>query len=81
MSDLYQFPKAVWAINSLLLLAFAATAHADLRTSTDFTVAADTTDAGGQRTSSSAYTHHGSIGGFEDLLIKMKYLRVIIVFI
>ena len=63
MSDLYQFPKAVWAIHSLLLLAFAATAHADLRTSTDFTVAADTTDAGGQRTSSSAYTNHGSIGG------------------
>ena len=30
------------------LLAFAATAHADLRTSTDYTVAADTTDAGGQ---------------------------------
>ena len=48
MSDLYQFPKAVWAIHSLLLLAFAATVHADLRTSTDYTVAADTTDAGGQ---------------------------------
>ena len=63
MSDLYQFPKAVWAIHSLLLLAFAATAHADLRTSTDYTVPTDITDAGGQRTSSSAYTNHGSIGG------------------
>ena len=52
MSDLYQFPKAFWALHSLLILAFMATAHADLRTSTDYTVAADTTDAGGQRATS-----------------------------
>jgi hypothetical protein len=63
MSDLYQFPKAVWAIHSLLLLAFAATVHADLRTSTDYTVAADTTEAGGQRATSVSYTNHGSVGG------------------
>ena len=64
MSDLYQFPKAVWAIHSLLLLAFAATVHADLRTSTDYTVAADTTEAGGQRATSISYTNnHGSVGG------------------
>ena len=49
------------------LLAFAATAHADLRTSTDYTVATDTTDAGGQRTSSSAYTNHGSVGGIAGI--------------
>ena len=63
MSDLYQFPKAVWAIHSLLLLAFAATVHADLRTSMDYTVAADTTEAGGQRATSVSYTNHGSVGG------------------
>ena len=49
------------------LLAFAAAAHADLRTSSSYTVAADTTDAGGQRTSSSAYTNHGSIGGIAGI--------------
>ena len=46
-----------------LLLAFTATVQADLRTSTDYTVAADTADAGGQRATSSAYTIDGSVGG------------------
>ncbi|MFT5401664.1 MAG: hypothetical protein ACI9DF_000488 [Verrucomicrobiales bacterium] len=50
-------------MHSLLLLAFAATVHADLRTSTDYTVAADTTEAGGQRATSVSYTNHGSVGG------------------
>jgi hypothetical protein len=44
------------------LLAFAGTALADLRTSSSYTVAADTTDAGGQQ-ASSAYTNHGSVCG------------------
>jgi hypothetical protein len=49
------------------LLALVTPSQADLRTSTDYTVATDTTDAGGQRTSSSAYTNHGSIGGIAGI--------------
>ncbi len=62
MNEHYQFPKSVWAILSLLL-AFAATAHADLRTSAAYTVSTDTTDAGGGRATSAAYTNDGSVGG------------------
>ena len=49
------------------LLVFASAVHADLRTSSSYTVAADTTDAGGQRTSSVTYTHHGSVGGIAGI--------------
>ncbi|MFT5190834.1 MAG: hypothetical protein ACI9DF_003934 [Verrucomicrobiales bacterium] len=63
MNDHYQFPKAVWATVSLLLLAFASTVQADLRTSTSYTVPTDTTDAGGVRATSAAYTHDGSLDG------------------
>ena len=46
-----------------LLLAFAACAHAGPRTSADYTVPADTADAGGQRATSASYTNDGSLGG------------------
>jgi hypothetical protein len=50
---------------SLILstLACAATAHADPRTSANYSVATDTTDSGGARSTSAAYTHDGSLGG------------------
>ena len=50
-----------------LLLALAASAHAGPRTSTDYTVPADTADAGGQRATSSAYTNDGSLGGLTGI--------------
>ncbi len=50
-----------------LLLAFAASAQAGPRTSTDYNVPADTTDAGGQRTTSAAYTNDGSLGGITSI--------------
>lgn len=50
-----------------LLLALAASAHAGPRTSTDYTVPADTADAGGQRATSSAYTNDGSLGGITGI--------------
>ena len=67
MSDHYQFPMAFGAIHSLLLLAFAATAHADSRASSSYTVPTDTTDAGGQRATSVSYTNHGSVGGIAGI--------------
>jgi len=42
-------------------------AHAGPRTSTDYNVATDSTDAGGQRTTSAAYTHDGSLGGLTGI--------------
>jgi hypothetical protein len=51
----------------LTLLLFAASAHAGSRTSTDYNVPADTADAGGQRTTSSAYTNDGSLGGITGI--------------
>jgi hypothetical protein len=42
-------------------------AHAGSRTSADYTVPADTADAGGQRTTSSAYTNDGSLGGITGI--------------
>jgi hypothetical protein len=47
----------------VLLLALAATAHADPRTSGSYTIAADTADAGGKRAISASYTNDGSAGG------------------
>ena len=49
------------------LLLLAASAHAGPRTSTDYNVPADTADAGGQRTTSSAYTNDGSLGGITGI--------------
>ena len=50
-----------------LLLASAATAQAGPRTSASYTIAADTTDAGGKRTTSASYTNDGSAGGIAGL--------------
>ncbi len=54
-----------WAGIGFLILA--ATAHAGPRTSTDYTVPADTADAGGQRATSTAYTNDGSLGGITGI--------------
>ena len=43
------------------------TARADLRTSTDYAVTTDTTDAGGQQATSISYTNHGSVGGIAGI--------------
>jgi len=48
---------------SLALLAGAMSAHAGPRSSTSYTVPADTADAGGNRATSAAYTNDGSAGG------------------
>jgi hypothetical protein len=47
----------------LFTLACAVTVHAGPRSSANYTLATDTTDAGGTRASSAAYTHDGSVGG------------------
>jgi len=47
----------------LLPLAFAMNLYAGPRTSTNYTVATDTADAGGQRATSASYTNSGSAGG------------------
>ena len=52
---------------SFILLFLATAAQAGPRTSTDYAVPADTADAGGQRTTSSAYTNDGSLGGITGL--------------
>ena len=52
---------------TLLLAWTAAPSPADLRTSTSYTIPADTVDAGGVRSTSSAYTHDGSVGGIVGL--------------
>jgi len=39
------------------------TVHADSRSSANYTIATDTTDSGGTRVTSAAYTHDGSLGG------------------
>ena len=49
------------------LLLLAASAHAGPRVSTDYNVPADTADAGGQRTTSTAYTNDGSVGGITGI--------------
>jgi hypothetical protein len=46
-----------------LLLASAMAVHAGPRSSANYTLATDTTDAGGSHATSSAYTHDGSVGG------------------
>ncbi len=48
---------------ALTLSLFTAAAHAGPRTSTNYNVATDTTDAGGKRTTSASYTSDGSVGG------------------
>ena len=63
MNQHHKTPLPRIASPVLLLLAFAATVQADLRTSSSYTVPTDTTDSGGQRATSSAYTNHGSVGG------------------
>jgi hypothetical protein len=52
-----------------VLQLLAASAHAGPRTSTDYTVPADTADAGGQRTASATYTNDGSLGGIAGISI------------
>lgn len=46
-----------------LTLAFSSAAYAGPRTSTNYSVAADTADAGGRRTVSASYTNDASVGG------------------
>ena len=53
--------------SGIAFLILAASAHAGPRTSTDYTVPADTTDAGGQRATSTAYTNDGSLGGITGI--------------
>ncbi len=52
---------------ALAVICGAGLAHAGPKSSTDYSVAADTTDAGGQRTTSVSYTHDGSLGGVVGL--------------
>ena len=49
------------------LLLTAAVAHAGPRTSTSYSILTDTTDSGGRRTTSAAYTHDGSLGGVSGI--------------
>ena len=51
----------------ILLLMLTASANAGPRTSTSYNVPADTTDAGGRRTTSASYTNDGSAGGIAGL--------------
>ena len=50
-----------------LLLVCSATVHADPRTSTNYTVPAESLDAGGKRTTSASYTNDGSAGGITGI--------------
>jgi hypothetical protein len=52
---------------SFALLLIVATAHAGPRLSADYTVAAESVDAGGQRATSTAYTNDGSAGGITGI--------------
>ncbi len=51
----------------LLALLATVAAHAGPRTSANYSIATDTTDAGGQRATSAAYTNDGSAGGVAGL--------------
>jgi hypothetical protein len=51
----------------LTLLLLTACADAGSRTSTNYSVGADTTDSGGQRISSATYTNDGSLGGITGI--------------
>jgi len=53
--------KCTLGLTALLVLATAA--HAGPRTSTNYNIPTDTTDAGGQRTTSTSYSNDGSVGG------------------
>ena len=48
---------------ALFLALLTAAAHAGPRTSANYNVPTDTTDAGGKRATSAAYTNDGSVGG------------------
>jgi len=50
-----------------LLLALATSLHAQLRTGTNYTLPTETSDAGGARATSAAYTNDGSVGGVAGL--------------
>jgi hypothetical protein len=52
---------------ALFLALVTAAAHAGPRASTNYNVPTDTTDAGGKRTTSAAYTHDGSVGGITGI--------------
>lgn len=51
----------------IVAFAFALQLHADPRTSTNYTVPTDTTDAGGKRATSAAYTNDGSAGALAGI--------------
>jgi len=57
-----QTPMVRRPLPALLLVLAAAAAHAGPRTSTNYSILTDTADAGGQRTTSAAYTNDGSTG-------------------
>ena len=48
---------------ALFLTLLTAAAHAGPRSSTNYSIPTDTTDAGGKRATSASYTHDGSVGG------------------
>ena len=52
---------------ALFLALLTATAHAGPRGSTSYSIPTDSTDAGGQRTTSAAYTNDGSLGGITGI--------------
>jgi hypothetical protein len=51
----------------VLFLALLTAAHAGPRASADYSIATDTNDSGGRRTTSTAYTHDGSLGGITGI--------------
>ena len=53
--------------NLVLFAALTAAAHAGPRTSANYTIATDTADTGGKRTTSASYTNDGSVGGVAGL--------------
>jgi hypothetical protein len=56
-----------WIAVSALIVASAASVQAGSHTSTNYSVGAETTDSGGQRTTSASYTNDGSLGGITGI--------------
>jgi hypothetical protein len=52
---------------TLFLTLLTATAHAGPRSSTNYSIPTDSTDAGGQRAASASYTNDGSVGGITGI--------------
>ena len=55
---------------ALLILLSAAAAYAGPRASTNYSIATDTLDAGGRRTTSASYTNDGSAGGIIGIFLR-----------